>query len=129
VSISLIISQIGSAGPECTTDCSDPTIEAHLDRDIESSNVERDQTHNNSDLTKRDEGIVRQQTALPEMIFFNIDAAHSLTDPQTWTAYDYSFYWDASAGNGVPVYIVDTGANLQSIGDTVSIVECITNVR
>jgi hypothetical protein len=112
---SLIIAQVSVATPDNPANTYNPTIEARFDRDRKISS-DRDQKYNTSELMTRDDGIVRQTNAFGEMTFFNIDAAHGLTD-QSLTAYYNSFYFDSSAGEGVPVYIVDSGANLQSVGD------------
>jgi hypothetical protein len=67
----------------------------------------------------RDDGIVRQTNVFKEMTFFNIDAAHGLTD-QSLTTYYNSFYFDSSAGEGVPVYIVDCNRSVNVLTLTIS---------
>jgi hypothetical protein len=123
---SLNIAQVAVATPNNPVNTYNPTLEARFDRDRESSNSERDQIYNTSELMTRDDGLIRQTSVFKETTFFNIDAAHGLTD-QSLTTYYNSFYFDDSAGEGVPVYIVDSEANLQSVGDISPF--CVCNIN
>ncbi|KAL8846626.1 MAG: hypothetical protein Q9198_011277 [Flavoplaca austrocitrina] len=59
-------------------------------------------------LQKRDKGITRQRDAAEEMKF--------LSQPYHLELRNFKDYvYDGSAGNGVTVYISDTGANLENI--------------
>jgi len=56
----------------------------------------------------KDGGFMKQDDAGPDLVFFNWQKGHTLKD------YGASFFFDYSAGQDIPVYIIDNGANLNS---------------
>ena len=100
--------QVAGIVQECTSNCPDPTDgedsggedDAHHRRSIDGSN-------HSSYLEKRDDGYVRSQNAANEMIFV------SMPDQRKNAGYR-DFVYDKSAGSGVTLYIVDTGAELSN---------------
>lgn len=61
----------------------------------------------NRTIPKRD--ITRTNNANPELIFFNWERDRALAD------YGGNYFYDSSAGEDIPVYIIDRGANLDSV--------------
>jgi hypothetical protein len=57
---------------------------------------------------RRDQGRVRQPNADDQKVFFGQDPFSALTD------YSKDYVFDGSAGEGTRVYIIDTGATLNT---------------
>ncbi|KAL8688072.1 MAG: hypothetical protein Q9218_005924 [Villophora microphyllina] len=91
----------------CTTGCPDPTEEA-VPRNATTSlwpSHERLSQKSKSRLIKRDQGDVNSHNAAPEMVFVSLPPDEKLGDYR-------DFVYDKSAGAGVTIYIIDTGAGL-----------------
>ncbi|KAL8996024.1 MAG: hypothetical protein Q9169_004371 [Polycauliona sp. 2 TL-2023] len=95
---------------ECTEDCADPTDSSDPDLDNPRSIMKRSGdkiVHEKTTLVKRDDGLVNSHKIDPEMVFVSL--------PDQAKVEDYEdFVYDKSAGTGVTVYIVDTGADLRN---------------
>ncbi|KAL9600658.1 MAG: hypothetical protein Q9179_003141 [Wetmoreana sp. 5 TL-2023] len=88
---------------ECTTNCPDPVEEAG--RQTNSTEYDIFFQGVTSRLAKRDDGLVNSHNADPEMVYVSLPDGDSVGDY-------HDFVYDRSAGTGVNVYIVDTGAGL-----------------
>jgi hypothetical protein len=60
-----------------------------------------------SRIVKRDDGYVRSQNVAQEMTFVSLPDGENIDDY-------YDFVYDKSAGSGVTLYIVDSGAELSN---------------
>ncbi|KAI4195353.1 MAG: hypothetical protein LQ350_007250 [Teloschistes chrysophthalmus] len=95
----------------CTTYCAgaDPTEEAVEQNATISSRTfgEAVGRESSSRLSKRDDGYVNSHNVEPEMVYL------SLPDGKTVDDFE-DFVYDKSAGAGVTIYIIDTGAGLNN---------------
>ena len=80
-------------GAQCTGDCYDPTL--------------GDSAYGERALEKRDGGLVKQQNAVPEMVFIS-------TPEHSTPSHFKDYVYDRTAGTGQTVYICDYGANLDN---------------
>jgi len=62
-------------------------------------------------LVKRVPELILQEPANNELAFFN------WAPDRKWKDYKQEFYYDSTAGNDVKVYVIDSGANLDSVSD------------
>ncbi|KAK8081144.1 serine protease precursor [Apiospora hydei] len=89
------IDHVVSVHPRCTKGCGDPTVESHW-------RYQTDYIKENLDMTLND--------GIPQMAFLSQSKDHY---PLEETGSDQKYFFDESAGEDIPVYIVDSGANLE----------------
>lgn len=97
--------QIAAVVKSCTSNCYDPTLGIfEPDSGLDPSSILKGSS-NGSALSKRDGTTVNAHKSDPEMAFISQAEGKTRGD---------DFVYDASAGSGQTVYIVDTGARLDN---------------
>lgn len=88
---------------ECTSNCGDPT--GGDDPNNWKRSYDESPHNKRSRLVRRDDGTINSHIVEPEMAFIS-------WPDQTQLGHD--FVYDKSAGSGMTVYFVDTGAGLEN---------------
>lgn len=93
---------------ECTTECPDPT-ESDDQGDSSKSRLSDESVHYKGipRLRKRDFGYINSPSAGKEMAFISLPENRNINEY-------HDFVYDQTAGMGVNLYIVDTGASLSN---------------
>ncbi|KAL8871482.1 MAG: hypothetical protein Q9174_002693 [Haloplaca sp. 1 TL-2023] len=96
---------VAAVAERCTSNCYDPTQEA--ESTSSSFGEALSPFHGTPRHVKRDDGNVNSHRADPEMVYLSLPEGRKVTDFE-------DFVYDNSAGEGVTIYIVDTGAGLSN---------------
>lgn len=92
--IELIEKQVSVIAPNCETNCPDYSSDVGMPAQ-------------NQTVVKR--AVITDKNAREEMTFYNWQPGHEFEE------YGDEFRYDETAGNNVPVYIIDSGANLNNV--------------